>query len=121
MIDIKLKKCIIKLSIIFNQDQDLFLNPYNGLFADNNIPCFYEVSADITFSGYKRGILYVNLNNVNLDDANISRDDPKNIINVWLLAWNYISKQRKASKREIKNKINACSLASNKMMVRWWG
>lgn len=81
--------------------------------------CWYHILS------YKRGILCVNLNNINLDYANFSEDDPKNIIHFWLLALHYRSKQHKASKKEVKNKINTCSLTSNKMVgslhVRRWG
>ena len=33
------------------------------------------------------GILSVDLNNINIDDANFDKDDPKTIIHVKPLAW----------------------------------
>ena len=62
------------------------------------------------------GILSVDLNNINLDDANFHEDDPKTIIHVRILAWHNKRTQCKAFKKEISNKNNACNMASNKML-----
>ena len=48
---------------------------------------FNEYSGNITFSGDEMGILSVDLDNMNLDDANFFKDDPKAIIHVRRLAF----------------------------------
>ena len=44
------------------------------------------------------GILSVNLNNINLDDANYEEDDPDTIILIRLLAW-HIKFEKRTQKR----------------------
>ena len=41
---------------------------------------FDKDSANVTFSSDEVGILSVDFNNINLDDANFYEDDPKTII-----------------------------------------
>ena len=41
----------------------------------------------MSFSSDEIGILNVNCNNVDLDDANFDEDDPETIIHVRLMAW----------------------------------
>lgn len=43
---------------------------------------FYEYSGNITFTADEMSILSVNLNYINLDDANCYEDDPKIIIHI---------------------------------------
>ena len=62
------------------------------------------------------GILRVGLNNINLDDVNCD-DDPESIIHIRLMAWRDRYKQRKAIKKRVKLRINASSMASNKIMA----
>ena len=47
------------------------------------------------------GIPNVNLKNINLDEANSEKYDPKTIVHLRLLAWQYRYKQRKAFKKEV--------------------
>ena len=42
---------------------------YAALFADDDIFFFDECSGNVTFTTDEMGILCVNLNNINLDDA----------------------------------------------------
>ena len=48
------------------------------------------------FSKDKMCVFSVDLNNINLDDANFYEDDPKTIIHVRRLVWHNKPKQRKA-------------------------
>ena len=57
----------------------------------------------MTFSGEEIGILSVDLNDINLDDANFFEDDPKTIIQVRLLALHNRQKQEKPFKDEKRN------------------
>ena len=56
------------------------------------------------------GILSIDLNNINLDDANYSEDDPENIIHVRLLAWHSKFEKRKALEKELDEEL---------MLVAW--
>ena len=56
------------------------------MFADDDIHFLDEDSGNATFSSDEMGILSEDLNNINLDDANLYEDDPKNIIHDTLLA-----------------------------------
>ena len=51
------------------------------------------------------GIFSVDLNNINLDDANSDNDDPKIIIHARLLAWHNELKECKAFKIEISKEL----------------
>ena len=78
---------------------------------------FDEDSGNVTFSSSGMGNLSVDLNNINLDDVKFDEDDPENIIHVRLVAWRNRYKQRRAYRKDIgKQIINACSMASNKMV-----
>ena len=56
------------------------------------------------------GILNIDLNNINLDDPNYDKDDPKTIIHVRLLAWHIKSEKCKALKKELTEEL---------MLVAW--
>ena len=51
------------------------------------------------------GIFSVDLNNINLDDANSDNDDPKIIIHARLLAWHNELKECKAFKIKISKEL----------------
>ena len=74
-------------------------NHFTALYADENILYFNEDSGNATFCCNEMGILRVNLNNINLDDANYEEDDPDTIILVTLLAWHIKFEKRKALKK----------------------
>ena len=66
-------------------------------------------------------ILSVNLNNINLHNINninfhFDEDVSETIIHVRVMAWRNRFNQRKAFKKRYKQIINACSMASNKMV-----
>ena len=84
---------------------------FHVLLTDNNILFFDEDSGNVTFSSDELGILRLNLN-INLDDTKLYEDDPKSIFS-WLGTINLSS--AKHLKRN-KQRINACSLESNKMV-----
>ena len=73
---------------------------YNTIFADNNILLFEESFDNFTFSSGETGILSVDLNNTNLDDANFFEDDTETVIYVRFLAWHNRINQRKAFKKK---------------------
>ena len=87
-----------------------------ALFADDNILVFDEYSGNVIFTTGNICILCVNLNSIKLDDANFYKGDPKTIIHVRFLAWRNKLRQRKAFRKEIIKKCNACSVASNSMV-----
>ena len=62
------------------------------------------------------GSFSVDLNNIYLDDANFYEDDPRAIIHFILLALHNKLKQRRSFKKRNKQRINACNMASNKMV-----
>ena len=71
------------------------------------------------------GILGLDLDKINLDDENnFYEDDPETIIQVRLSAWRNKFEKRKALKKD-RWRINACSMASYKMvgwvLARKWG
>ena len=84
------------------------------MFTNDNIVFFDEDSGNVTFSSYKIVLLNVDLN-INLDNVNSDEDDPETIImsNLWLGAINL--NNAKHLKRN-KQRINACSMASYKMV-----
>ena len=51
------------------------------------------------------GIFSVDLNNINLDDANFHENDLKTIIHVRPLAWHNKFEKRKAFKKNIKKEL----------------
>ena len=59
------------------------------MYADENILYFNEDSAN------GMGILNMNINNINLHDANYDEDDPDAIILVRLLIWHIKFEKRK--------------------------
>ena len=62
------------------------------------------------------GILWVDLNYINFDDANFYEDDPKPVFHLRPLAWHNRLKQHKTFKNRNKQRINASAMASNKMV-----
>ena len=70
---------------------------------------FLVNSVNVTFFGDEMDILSVDLNNINLDDIDFYKDGIETIIPIRLMAL------RKALKKR-KQKINACRIASNKML-----
>ena len=72
-----------------------------ALYADDDIFYFNEDSGDVIFFCNERGILSIDLNNINLDDTNYNKHDPETIIHVRILAWNIKSEKRKALKKEL--------------------
>ena len=59
-------------------------NLYSALFVDGDVLFFHQNSGNVTFSSNKMGILSVDLNNINIDDANYYEDYPTTIY-FWLL------------------------------------
>ena len=57
---------------------------FTALYADDNMLNFNEDSSNIIFSCNEMGILNIDLNNINLDDANYNEDDPETIMHVRL-------------------------------------
>ena len=70
---------------------------------------FLVNSVNVTFFGDEMDILSVDLNNINLDDIDFYKDGIETIIPIRLMAL------RKALKKR-KQRINACRIASNKML-----
>ena len=68
---------------------------HNALLADDDILFFDEDSGNVIFSSDEMGIFSVDLNNINLDNVNFDKDDPKTIIHVRLITWYNRLKQRK--------------------------
>ena len=70
---------------------------------------FLVNSVNVTFFGDEMDILSVDLNNINLDDIDFYKYGIETIIPIRLMAL------RKALKKR-KQRINACRIASNKML-----
>ena len=70
---------------------------YNVLFKDDDILFFDKDSGNVTFSSGEVCILIVN---INLDNANFYKYDPKTTIHARLLAWYYRYRQHKALKNK---------------------
>ena len=70
---------------------------------------FLVNSVNVTFFGDEMDILSVDINNINLDDIDFYKDGIETIIPIRLMAL------RKALKKR-KQRINACRIASNKML-----
>ena len=66
---------------------------------------FNKNSGNVTFSSDGMGIFSVDLNNINLDDANFHENDLKTIIHVRPLAWHNKFEKRKAFKKNIKKEL----------------
>ena len=52
---------------------------YGALFTDDDTHFFKKSSGNITFFGYEKGILDVDLDIINPDDANFDEDDLETI------------------------------------------
>ena len=74
---------------------------YDALFTDDDILFFDKDSGNVTFSNDEVGILSVNLNNINIDDANVYKYDPETIIHARLVVWYKRIKQHKAFQKDI--------------------
>ena len=65
---------------------------------------FNEDSGNVGFSSNEMGILNVDVNDIDLDDANFDEDDRETIIHVSLMAQLNTFRQHKARKKiEVKN------------------
>ena len=89
---------------------------YDALFADDNIFFFDKDSGNVKFSRNEIGILWVDLNYINLDDTNFYEDVHKSVIQVRLSTWRNDLKQRKLFKKEISKE----SMPVAWHPTRWW-
>ena len=115
MIDIRLKKCVLKPLIIFLPAlkfvSDWFVtskvikNLLTVLCADDNILYSNENSGNAVFSFNEAGIVSIDLNSINLDNINYDEDDPETIIHIIILAWHMKFEKRKTLKKEVNGKI----------------
>ena len=69
-----------------------------GLYAYENILYFNKDYGNVIFSCNEMGILYIDINNINLEN-NFDKDDPDTIILITFLAWNIKFEKRKAPKK----------------------
>ena len=89
---------------------------YNALFADDNIFFFDKDSGNVTFSRNEIGVIWVDLNYINLDDTNFYEDVHKPVIQVRLSTWRNNLKQRKLFKKEISKELMPVAWHP----TRWW-
>ena len=85
------------------------------MYADENIIYFNEGSGDAIFDYNERGIVNINLNNINLDD-NFDEEDPNTIILIRSLTWHTTFGKRKELKKELNEKLILVAWHPN----RWW-
>ena len=74
---------------------------FNGLYADENILYFDDVSGDVIFNCSGMDILNIDLNNINLEE-NFDEDYPDTIILIKLLAWHIKFRKHKELKKRVK-------------------
>ena len=96
MIDIRPKKCVIKLLIFFYQHYNLFLITLlqikcfkkldNDVFSNNDIVFLYADSDFVTYFSDDIDLNTINFDNINIDNDDFDEDDPETIINVKLMA-----------------------------------
>ena len=73
---------------------------FTALYTDENILYFNEDSGNVVFNCNGKGILNIDLNNINLDN-NFDEDDPDAIILIRLLAWHTkFEKHKERTKRK---------------------
>ena len=82
-----------------------WLKTYYCFYADENILYFNEDSGNVIFSCNGMGILYIRLNNINVDDINYDAYDPDTNILVRLLAWHIKFENCKALKKELNEEL----------------
>ena len=68
-------------------------------YTDEKILCFNDNSDDIVFSCNEMSILSIDLKNIDLDDTNYDKRDPKTVIQIRLLAWHIKFQKCKALKK----------------------
>ena len=89
---------------------------HNALLADDDILFFDEDSGNVIFSSDEMGIFSVDFNNINLDNVNFDKDDPKTIIHVRLITWYNRLKQRKSFKTDMSKELMPVAWHP----TRWW-
>ena len=62
------------------------------------------------------GILSIDLKNIDLDDTNYDKRDPKTIIQIRLLAWHIKFQKRKTLKKQLNEELMLIPWHSR----RWW-
>ena len=124
MTDIRLPKCDKAVedflpSLKFISDwfstSKMIKKLHNALIADD-ILFFDEDSGNVAFPSDEMGILSVDLNNINLNDANVDEDYPESIIHVKPMAWRNRYKQRKSCKKDISQELMPVAWHP----ARWW-
>ena len=60
---------------------------FTAFYTDENILYFNEDFSNVIFTCTGMGIVYIDLNNINLDNTNYDEDDPDTIILLRLLTW----------------------------------
>ena len=68
-------------------------------YTDEKILCFNDYSGNTVFSCNEMGILSIDLKNIDLDDTNYDKRDPKTIIQIRLLAWHIKFQKHKTLKK----------------------
>ena len=78
---------------------------FTALFADENILCFHKDSGDAVSFCNEKGILSIDLNNINLDNTNHNEDNLENIIHIKVLAWHIKFEKRKVLKKKVSEEL----------------
>ena len=86
----------------------------DDLFSNDDIIFVNEDFNYVTFLSDEMGILSVDIDDINLDDVSFDKDDPETLIHVRLTAWCNDINNANLVKR-YQPRINACSMASNKV------
>ena len=68
---------------------------FTAMYADENIPYFYENSDNVVFNCNEVGILNIDINEINLEN-NFDEDEAGTIILIRLLAWHIKLKHSKS-------------------------
>ena len=63
------------------------MKTFTALHADDSLISFDQNSSDAIFSCNEKVILFMDPNNINLDNTNYDEDDPETIIHARVLTW----------------------------------
>ena len=89
---------------------------FTSLYADQNILFFNQDSSNVVFIFNEMGVLNIDLNYINIDDAVSGEDDADTIILIRLLAWHVKFEKGEELKKELNEELMPVAWHPS----RWW-